>query len=277
MTTTTSSAAVRPTPDPMYNVDLAQVMFRRAEVESRRAAQYAAEAARDRAGGLSGMERRARERDAVISTVVLVQAAVEAFINWAHIQADNTIGSSNFDVRAKKITTSAAILNPDADAFEWTAEEDAFFTELTKWRNFLGHSDTKARNRLREVLVERGEAPEGASDAVMAELLTATMAARFVDTARALMSRAAAATRTGAPFSAGAWHAPDELADPPLEDPAALRALLRAVLGRRGWAVLRADDLSRELDLQRAGRIGLRAQWRRGKRRRPGRWVIGRG
>jgi hypothetical protein len=241
---------------------------------------YAAQAAQEpqeRAAGLSGLERRARERDAVISTVVLVQASVEAFINWTHIQAAHTVNSMNFTKRAEAVTTSAAILNPVAEAFAWSEAENDFFTELTKWRNFLGHSSATSRDWLRELLVSRGEVPDGASDSQMVELLTATLAARFVDTARTLMARAAGVTGTGAPFSNGAWHAPDELAEPLLEDPSALRSLLRVVLRRTGTLSLPADELSRELDQQRAGRIGLSVRWRPGRRRRPGRWTVDRG
>ncbi|MER7952390.1 hypothetical protein ABTY59_33860 [Streptomyces sp. NPDC096079] len=273
----TALPAAEPAPDPRHDVDLAQVMFRRADVESRRAAMYAEQAEQERAGGLSGLERRARERDAVISTVVLVQASVEAFINWAHIRAANTVDSMRFMKRAKEVTASAAILNPRAEAFAWSESENAFFTELTKWRNFLGHSSPTSRDWLRDLLVERGEVPEGASDSQIMDLLTAPLAARFVDTARSLMARAAGATGTGAPFSHGAWHAPDELVEPLMEDPAELRSLLRVVLrrtiGTRSLS-LPADELSRELDRQRAGRTGLWVQWKPGRRRRPGRWTI---
>lgn len=249
-------------------------MFRRADIESRRAAAYALQAEQERAGGLSGLERRARERDAVIATVVLVQAAVEAFINWTHIQAGNTLTAMNFTVRAEAITASAAVLAPDAEPFAWSPTESTFFTELTKWRNFLGHASPTSRDSLRKVLVERGEVPAGASDSQMMDLLTAPMAARFVDTARTLMARAARTTHTTAPFSTGAWHAPDELDDPLLEDPSKLRALLRAILRRTGTLSLPADELTRELDRQRAGQHGLRVRYRAGRRWRPGRWTI---
>ncbi|MFE6086028.1 hypothetical protein [Streptomyces virginiae] len=278
MTSSTATPSALPTVGSNHDVDLAQVMFRRADVESRRAAMYAEQAKRECEAGLSGMERRARERDAVISTVVLVQASVEAFINWAHIRAGHTVNSMKFKERAKAITASAAILNPTAaESFAWSAAEDDFFSELNKWRNFLGHSSPTSRDWLRELLVERGEVPTGASDSQMMELLTAPMAERFVDTARTLMNRAAEATGTGAPFSSSAWHAPDELAEPILEDPAALRSLLRVALRRIGFLSLPADELSRELDQQRAGQTGLWVRWRPGRRLRPGRWIVKRG
>ncbi|MFE3245189.1 hypothetical protein [Kitasatospora indigofera] len=275
----TATPSARPEPESHHDVDFAQVMFRRADVESRRAAMYAAQAQQEGAAGLSGMERQARERDAVISAVVLVQASVEAFINWTHIQAGHTVNSMNFKDRGRAITTSAAILNPTAtEPFAWETAEDDFFTELNKWRNFLGHASPTSRNWLRDLLVERGEVPPGASDSQMMELLTAPLAARFVDTALTLMNRAAKAIGTGAPFSNGAWDAPDELAEPPLlEDPAALRSLLRVTLRRTGFLSLPADELSRELDRQRAGQTGLWVRWRPGRRRRPGRWTVKRG
>ncbi|MFJ7280804.1 hypothetical protein [Kitasatospora sp. NPDC098663] len=275
--TSSSTATPSAQPEPRHDVDLAQVMFRRADIESQRAAAYAAQAEQERAVGLSGLERRARERDAVISAVVLVQASVEAFINWTHIQAGHAVSSMTFTKRAAAVTASAAVLNPAAGAFAWSAAENDFFTELTKWRNFLGHASPTSRDWLRELLVSRGEVPDGASDSQMMELLTAPLAARFVDTARTLMARAAGASGIGAPFSHGAWHAPDELAEPLLEDPSALRSLLRAVLRRTGTLSLPADELSRELDQQRAGRVGLRVRWKPGRRRRPGRWTSKRG
>ncbi|WP_330242614.1 hypothetical protein [Streptomyces sp. NBC_00525] len=201
-------------PEPRHDVDLAQVMFRKADLESQRAAVYAEQVEQEHAAGLSGLERRARERDAVISTVVLVQASVEAFINWTHIQAGQTVTSMKFKERAEAVTASVAILDPAAEVFAWSEAENDFFTELTKWRNFLGHSSPSSRDWLRDLLVSRGEVPDGASDSQMVELLTAPLAARFVDTARTLMARAAGATGTSAPFSDGAWHAPDELAEP---------------------------------------------------------------
>ncbi|MFJ3793491.1 hypothetical protein [Kitasatospora sp. NPDC090091] len=236
------------------------MMFRRAVVESRQAGHFAAQAEVDRAVGRSGLERRARERDAVISTVVLVQAAVEAFINWTHIQAGNTISSPKFDDRAGAVTQSAAILNPEAEPFTWNEDEKAFFTELTKWRNFLGHSDTMARDRLRKVLVKRGEITENASDSQMMDLLTAGLAERFVDTAQRLMNRTAEVTHLGAPFSDGAWYAPDELGEPVLEDPEQLRAVLAVVLRRANELEVPAEELAAELDRQRAGQGGLRVQ-----------------
>ncbi|MFF0486753.1 hypothetical protein [Streptomyces sp. NPDC004435] len=277
-TTYTGLSAAGQESDPRHDVDLAQVMFRRADVESRRAAMFAAQADLERAAGLSGLERRSRERDAVIATVVLVQASVEAFINWAHIRAGNTVSSMKFMERANKLPQSASMLRPHAEPFAWTEDEKTFFTELTRWRNFLGHASPTSRNWLRDLLVERGDVPdEETTDSQIMELLTAALAARFVDAARTLMTRAATATGTSAPFSFGAWHAPDELEEPLLEDPASLRALLRAVLRRTKTLSLRADELSRELDQQRAGRTGLRLRWRPGRRRRPGHWVIKRG
>ncbi|MFE5709602.1 hypothetical protein ACFQ7J_02050 [Streptomyces sp. NPDC056501] len=277
-TTNTAPPAARQEPDPRHDVDLAQLMFRRADVESRRAAMYAAQADQERSAGLSGLERRTRERDAAIATVVLVQASVEAFINWAHIRAGNTVSSMKFKDRANKLPESASRLRPSAESFAWTDDEQTFFTELTKWRNFLGHASPTSRDWLRDLLVERGDIPdEETTDSQIMELLTAALAERFVDTARTLMTRAATATGTSAPFSFGAWHAPDELEEPFLEDPSSLRALLRAVLRRTGSLSLPDDELSRELAQQQAGRTGLWLRWRPGRRRRPDRWMIKRG
>ncbi|WP_158710942.1 hypothetical protein [Streptomyces griseus] len=274
-TTNTTAPAAGQELDPRHDVDLAQLMFRRADVERHRAAMYAAQAEQERAAGHSDLERRTRERDAAIATVVLIQACVEAFINWAHIRAGNTVTSMRFMDRANALPTSASRLRPSAEVFAWTDDEETFFGELTKWRNFLGHASPTSRNWLRELLVERGEIPDNeTTDSQIMELLTADLAARFVDTARTLMTRAATATGTSAPFTLGAWHAPDELEEPALEDPAFLRSLLRAVLRRTGTLLLSTDELSRELDQQHSGQTGLRLRQRPGQRRRSGRWMI---
>ncbi|MGW7064041.1 hypothetical protein ACWGHM_36835 [Streptomyces sp. NPDC054904] len=68
-----------------HDVDLSQVMFRQALREARRAADYAERAATEEAAGGTGLQLRMRERDAVTTTIILTQAAAEAFFNWTHI------------------------------------------------------------------------------------------------------------------------------------------------------------------------------------------------
>ena len=69
----------------MYNSS--QVMFRRAQACAADAARHADRAATEIRSGLSGAEPRQRERDSVIETVILSQAAAESYVNWIYLQA----------------------------------------------------------------------------------------------------------------------------------------------------------------------------------------------
>ncbi|MBT1189242.1 hypothetical protein HET69_35970 [Streptomyces sp. CJ_13] len=239
-----------------HDVDLSQVMFRQALRESRRAADYAERAAKEEAAGGTGLQLRMRERDAVTTTIILTQAAAEAFFNWTHIRAGVTPTGVDFMSRASLMRMSAAKLNSGAPTFDWTKAEKKDFELLTAWRNFLGHSDAKARDRLRNELVKRGELPAGAGDQQITALLTTALAERIISSAEAAFQRVGVIVG-GAPSSHGAWIGQEELEVPALEDPEQLRSLLRVLLRRTGPVRLSHDELLTERDRQRSGPVGL--------------------
>jgi hypothetical protein len=70
-----------------YDYDGSQVLFRQAKARSAAARRFAQQADAEQATGGNGMERRQREKDAVIAALILAQGAAEGYANWVHIQA----------------------------------------------------------------------------------------------------------------------------------------------------------------------------------------------
>lgn len=260
-----TAAAPIPAASP-HDVDLSQVMFRQALREARRAADYAERAATEESAGGTGLQLRMRERDAVTTTIILTQAAAEAFFNWSHIRAEVPTTGVDFMSRASLMRTSAAKLNSGAPAFGWTTAENKDFEMLAAWRNFLGHSDAKARDRLRDQLIKRSDLPAEATDQQITALLTTALAERIISRAEAAFQRVGAIVG-GAPSCHGAWIGQEEIEDSALEDPEQLRSLLRVLLHRTGPVRLSHDELLTEQDRQRFGPVGLFLRLRRRGRR----------
>jgi len=193
-----------------YSYDGSQVLFRQAKARAIAARRFAQQADQAEAIGSSGMERRQRERDAVISAIVLTQAAAESYANWVHIQADVTPPRTWIE-RWKHLPTAARALGrpaqttTDAGPVEITLsdEQEELLKELGAWRNFLLHADARARDRLRELL-------DLASEQTEVDLLTADLAESLVGRAEELFRWAQRLTGINAPFLDHAWVAPDE-------------------------------------------------------------------
>ena len=160
------------------------------------------------------MERRQREKDAVITALILAQGAAEGYANWAHIQAGVRAAGTwvnrwkNLPAAARALGRPTQILvdGEQAEVTLSTAHED-FLNELGAWRNYLLHADVRARDRLREMLTGNGDlTPEETETS----LLTADLAETTLNHADELFRWAQSLTAIQAPFLDHAWLAFDE-------------------------------------------------------------------
>jgi hypothetical protein len=182
-----------------------QVLFRQAKARSLAAARFAQTADAEQAAGLSGMERRQRERDAAINTVIMTQAAAEGYANWVFLQAGIETGNGTWISRWNGLRNATLALGRDGNVGVPKVHKD-FFNELDAWRNYLLHGDDRARESLRRAL----ENQERTYTENEIELLDSAYAASVVERAEAAFRWAQNATGVAAPFVDGAWVAPDE-------------------------------------------------------------------
>ncbi|MEE1743225.1 hypothetical protein ACFYNF_18970 [Streptomyces sp. NPDC006641] len=181
-----------------------QVLFRQAKARALAAQRFAREAAEEESAGRTGMERRQRERDAVIATVILAQGAAEGYVNWVYLQAGIPPSGTWID-RWRGLRNAAARLGRD-DKIGLPKEHKDLFNELDAWRNFLLHGDEKARESLHKALASQGLAGQ----AVEVELFDGVYALNVMDRVDAACRWAEARTGISAPAVRGAWVAADE-------------------------------------------------------------------
>lgn len=148
-------------------------------------------------------ERRMREFDCVVETIVLVQAALEAHINLLFIDADEApprgwINRWKSIGRATRDKVDIDMCRHDVDLLE----------EVSAWRNLLLHGDKLSRERLRNRLKSAHPDLEHNHET---DLLTADYARSVVTRAESLFRWAAEHTGVQAPFTTAAWVAPDEV------------------------------------------------------------------
>ncbi|WP_049571386.1 hypothetical protein [Streptomyces sp. SBT349] len=190
----------------IYDYDGSQVLFRQAKARALSARRFAKDAAEEQARERSGIERRQRERDAVIVTVALTQAAAEGYANWVHIQA-GTEDNVSWVKRWEELPTAAEAMGRPAGSVLST-EKREFLNLLGAWRNALLHADARARDRLHEMLTSTGALTSVTSEI---DLLTADLAESVVKKADELFRWAQNLTSIQAPFLDHAWVAEDEL------------------------------------------------------------------
>jgi hypothetical protein len=84
--------------------------------------------------GRDGTERKQRERDAVIATLVLAQAAAEGYANWAHIHAGTPVDGQSWVERWQKLPAAAEAMGRPVGATLADPQCD-FLNLLGAWRN----------------------------------------------------------------------------------------------------------------------------------------------
>jgi hypothetical protein len=184
-----------------------QVLFRQAKARAMAARRFATQADLALSEGRSGVERQQRERDAVISVLILTQGAAEGYANRVHLEACTTITIKDTWIRRwEKIADAAGHLDRPTD-FALNDDQRGFLTDLGAWRNYLLHADAKACERLYSRLVAVGSLDEATSPV---DLLTADLAETIIHKADRLFRWAEDKTGIQAPFLDAAWVAPDE-------------------------------------------------------------------
>jgi hypothetical protein len=186
----------------MLDYDGSQVLFRLACVAALRAREFADQAATEEHARGQAMERRQRERDQTIQTIVMTQAAAEGYANGVHLRANVAASGGWIDRWSALPALSAA-----APGSPHQQSRPGLERELGAWRNYLLHADALARDRLQLLLLGAGLLRQGQS---AVDLLTADLAERTRDQAAALFRWAEKATRVPAPTTNG-WIAPDEM------------------------------------------------------------------
>jgi hypothetical protein len=187
-----------------FTFNASQVHFRSALDHARRARERQRESEAERLSGGSGAEPRAREMDAAIEAVILTQAAAEAYASWVHIQSGIHPGFLKWKKAWKDLPRAAAGLGRPDD-FELGAERLAVLDRLSKWRDYLMHTDPDVRVRLRDALIERGEISATDDESAIISLLNADLAEWAVSQFESLFRWAEARTGIQAPFTQGAW------------------------------------------------------------------------
>lgn len=182
-----------------------QVLFRQAKARTVAARRCAIQATEQQELGQTGNERRQRERDAVITTLILIQGAAEGYINWIHHEA-GIPATGSWIQRWERLPDVAAKHNRSAE-FALVDEQRAFLSEIGAWRNYLLHADDRARDRLHGLLASNGNLSESTSPP---DLLTADFAEATLQKADELFRWAQDRTGTQAPFLDSAWVALDE-------------------------------------------------------------------
>lgn len=176
-----------------------QILFRLAQARC-----VAAERRADQHRQTGDNERRMREFDCVVETIVLVQAALEAHINQLFIDRGEDPPGRGWIARWKAIGSTTR----DETDIKLRPTDVDFLEQLSAWRNALLHGDRRSRDRLRELLhhthpdLERNHEPA---------LLTADYARSVLIRAESLFRWAQAHTGVDAPFTKAAWVAPDEV------------------------------------------------------------------
>lgn len=150
----------------------AAMLYRRACATAHQARQRATEAAQT-----GRHERRLRELDAVVETIVLAQAAAEGWIHRAYHLADVEPQRAGGWV-ARWQAAPQAICGPGTRDLD--AETGETLRWLSTWRNFLVHDDARARERLRANGFDAGSAAAHLT-ADMAEAVIARMDDAFTD------------------------------------------------------------------------------------------------
>jgi hypothetical protein len=145
-------------------------------------------------------ERRLREMDAVMETIILTQAAAEGWIHHAYREAE-VQAPLRTNWRARWAIAPALIVGEGVRSLEPETVESLEW--LSAWRNYLAHDDDQARARIANFV------PPGTE----AEQLTATLARQVIDR----MDRAFGDIGSiigfkvgAAPNSAALWVASDE-------------------------------------------------------------------
>ncbi|GAA0965347.1 hypothetical protein [Actinocorallia libanotica] len=190
----------------MENYNSSQVMFRLAIVAALRARKRADQAESEEAIRGQAMERRQRERDETQSTLTQVQAAAEGYINWVHQQA-GTEKNVSWVERWERLPEAATARSRPSD-FALPDSHKAYLLEIGAWRNALLHSDSKAKNRLTDLLITQKRLTPDQSPLV---LMTADLAEDVLDRAETLFRWAEKHVGINAPKRNGAWIAPDEI------------------------------------------------------------------
>ena len=188
-----------------YGYDGSQVLFRQAKARSAAARKFARQADEELAAGGSGMERRQREKDAVITTLILAQGAAEGYANWVHIQAGMPTKGTWVD-RWRNLPAAARSLGRPAQDTLSSAHEE-FLHQLGAWRNYLLHADARARDRLHDLLTGNGDLASGETETT---LLTADLAEATLTRSDEIFQWAQRLTAIQAPFLDHAWVAIDE-------------------------------------------------------------------
>jgi hypothetical protein len=174
----------------------AAMLCRRACATAHQARERATEAAQT-----GHHERRLRELDAVVETVVLAQAAAEGWIHRAYHLADvEPHGAGGWVARWE--AAPRAIVGPRTRDLD--AETVGTLRWLSTWRNYLVHDDARARLRLHASGIDAGgEAAHLTAD--MAEAVIARMDDAFCDIGACIGWRTLAGLN-----SAHLWRSHDE-------------------------------------------------------------------
>jgi hypothetical protein len=195
----------------MHRYNGSEVMFRRARACSLDAHQQAQLVAAERGNGLNGIEPAQREKDAVIETIILAQAAAESYVNWIFIQADVKPVSSSWLGRWGGLHRVGEALGRTVEYLP--SEHNRFFKELNAWRNYLVHGDEKAYNVLRSALMMSGNGEPGDARDVI-DRLDSGLASAVIQRARSAFTWAAGQTGINAPSAS--WLSPTELSSEPV-------------------------------------------------------------
>jgi hypothetical protein len=187
-----------------YIFDASQVHFRAALDRAHLASEHRRESENDRQQGLSGVEPRNRETDAAIATVMLTQAAAEAYASWVHIRAGRHPGFMKWQQAWKELPAAAAELGR-SDDFALSTDQAAALIYMGAWRNYLMHTDPNVRDRLHAVLVQRKLIVPEAGEEAIVKLLNADLALWAITTFEELFRWAEEHTGIPAPFAEGAW------------------------------------------------------------------------
>ncbi len=145
-------------------------------------------------------ERRLREIDLCVETLVLTQGALEAWINWAHL-ASGVKPKGTWIERWTKGLGRIATARGHTPSSALSNEQHRFLQELGRWRNFLLHGDARARDRLLECMAGTD----------LPDLLTAAYAAEVIRGADSVFTLGGAVTGIVAPYSVLLSVASDEL------------------------------------------------------------------
>ena len=150
--------------------EVSTIVYRRAVATSRRAQRMAAEHEET-----NRTERRLREIDAVLETIVLTQAACEGWIYFAYLHTQVEPEKGGCWVK-RWIDAPRLICDPRrAPCQPPTRELDQTTIDalrrLSAWRNFLLHGDDRAREKLAKVVDQDPDV----------RLLTAALAEQTID------------------------------------------------------------------------------------------------